>query len=319
MYSRLPVIIAVEISFRNTIYVKDYTAKLVKSMLISGNPRLGEIFSKGKDMPPKPIHITPLYTFDTTKRPCKKAVYTKFIPKSSTAKHPNINELKPVKIEAGRKYFFHIGTSMNMLNDMLAGLSNFRFSFGRETVDVESLSYEIHYVDVMRESERISEMLEVQGNKGERAVRVTFESPTLLKDPLVVMRRKKKKLLLPLPEAVLATPLFMILADMGKLRRSIFLRCMRYIKSVFDTPYSALKTVNLVWYVYDSNVLPAMIGYVKYFIDFQVLARAQTIMKMKYGIDFVNLLSKTIVLAQIYGVGDGRATGFGHVSIQLQR
>jgi len=61
-----------------------------------------------------------------------------------------------------------------------------------------------------------------------------------------------------------------------------------------------------------------MIGYVKYFIDYQVLQYVQSIMEMKYGLDFIKLLSRTLVLAQIYGVGDGRATGFGHVSFEIK-
>jgi len=322
-------LINVQVIFRKSIYIKDYTAKLVKTLLINGNPKLEEVFSKGKDLPPKPIHITPLYTTLIAKDDSKginkkklqeekkKAIYTKLIPIRSTAKPPSLNKLKPVRIEAGKKYFFYIGTSMSLLNDVLIGLSNVgEYTFGKSTVYIDSLSYEIRYIDVDKESERIASLMEGQG-EGVTSIKITFESPTLLKDPLVIMRRKKKKLLLPLPEAILSTPLLMVLIDKGRLRRSIFLKCMRYIKSVFDIPYTALKTVNLVWYVYDNEVLPAIIGYVKYFIDDQVLYRAHSILKMKYGLDFIEALSRAIILAQVYGVGDGRAAGFGHVSVSL--
>jgi len=226
--------------------------------------------------------------------------------------------LKPVRIEAGKKYFFYIGTSMSLLNDVLIGLSNVgEYTFGKSTVYIDSLSYEIHYIDVDKESERIASLMEGQG-EGVTSIKVTFESPTLLKDPLVIMRRKKKKLLLPLPEAILSVPFLMVLIDKGRTRRSIFLRCMRYVKSIFDIPYTVLKTVNLVWYVYDNEVLPAMIGYIKYFVDNQVLRYAQSIMETEYGLDFIEVLSKTIVLAQVYGVGDGRATEFGHVSFEIK-
>ena len=315
-----PAVIKVQVNFKQDIIVKDYTAKLVKSILIMGNPKLKEIFSKGKDFPPKPIHITPLYTTSITKdgKEKKKAIYTKLIPIRSTAKPPSLSKLKPVRIEAGKKYFFYIGTSMSLLNDVLIGLSNVgEYTFGKSTVYIDSLSYEIHYIDVDKESERIASLMEGQG-EGVTSIKVTFESPTLLKDPLVIMRRKKKKLLLPLPEAILSVPFLMVLIDKGRPRRSVFLRCMRYVKSIFDIPYTVLKTVNLVWYVYDNEVLPAMIGYIKYFVDNQVLRYAQSIMETEYGLDFIEVLSKTIVLAQVYGVGDGRATGFGQVSFEIK-
>jgi len=321
VYLENPVIIKVNVSFRNDLRIKDYTAKLVKSLLISGNPSLKEIFAKGESLSPKPIHITPLYTYNVDRNSERKqeekieAIYSRFIPKKSVAKPPKINKLKPVKIEAGRKYFFYIGTNMKLLNDVLLGLYDInRFIFGKETVDIDQLSYEIRYVDVEKESEEILEILETAK---ENYMKVVFNSPTLLKDPLVVMRRKKKKLLLPLPEAILSTPFLMVLIDRGKVRRNIFIRCMRYVKSIFDIPYTTLKTINLVWYVYDNEVLPAMIGYVKYFIDYQILQYAQSVMEMKYGLDFMELLSKVTVLAQVYGVGDGRATGFGHVTIKM--
>ena len=319
MYSENPVIIKTEVSFKNDLFVKDYTAKLIKTLLINGNPKLEEVFSKGKDLPPKPMHITPLYTTTTFKggKRRMKAVYTKFIPSSSTAKPPGLNKLKPVRIESNKNYFFYVGVPISLLSEVLMGLSNVgKFNFGKSIIYIDSLSYEIHYIDVDRETEKITSLLKEGGET--ISIKITFESPTLLKDPLVIMRRKKKKLLLPLPEAVLSAPFLMVLIDKGKLRKSIFLRCMRYVKSVFDIPYTALKTVKLVWYVYDNEVLPAMIGYVKYFIDYQVLQYVQSIMEMKYGLDFIKLLSRAMVLTQVYGVGDGRATGFGHVSFEIK-
>jgi len=211
-----PAIIRAEIILGDTIIIKDYTAKLVKSILINGNPRLKEIFSRGKDMPPKPIHITPLYIVKEGNKKLQ-AVYTKLIPRGSTAKPPSLSKLKPVRIEAGKKYFFYIGTSMSLLNDVLIGLSNVgEYTFGKSTVYIDSLSYEIHYIDVDKESERIASLTEGQ-REGVTSIKVTFESPTLLKDPLVIMRRKKKKLLLPLPEAMLSAPFLMVLIDKGRL------------------------------------------------------------------------------------------------------
>ncbi len=318
MYLELPSIITVRVVFKNNFLVKDYTGKLVKSILIAGNPRLEELFGRSRGVLPKPIHITPLYQIqqgESTGRNRKRTVYTRFVVKDSVAKPPTINRLKPVEIRAGEEYYFYIAAPMNILNDVLLALSSTgELYFGRETIVIDTLHYEINYVDIEKETIITRKTLE---NNHTDYLKVTFMSPTLLKDPLVVMRKKKKKLLLPLPDAIFSTPFLMTLIDMGRLRKSIFLRCMRYIKSVFDIPYTALKTVNLVWYVYDNEVLPALIGYVKYFIDREVLAYVQRALETRYKLDFIGVLSKSIVLAKIYGVGDGRATGFGHINIRF--
>lgn len=308
-----PVLVRVTVMFKKPFIVKDYTAKIVKSLLINENPKLSEILSKRKSFPPKPIHITPLYVNNGSKL---KAVYTKLVPRENIAKPPRIKELHPIRIESRRPYFFYIGVSRGLLNNIVESLTNKEnLVFGNETVEIENLDISINYVNIIKESSNIYDALLI--GKWE-SLKVVFESPTLLKDPLVVMRRKKKKLFLPLPEAVLSVPMFMALIDSGRYKNSVFLRCMRYIKSVFDTPYTALKTVNIVWYVYDNEVLPALIGYVKYYIDYEVLNHAQQVMKSKYNLDFIELLAKSLILARIYGVGDGRATGFGHIGIQLK-
>lgn len=324
------VIIKARVRFARSINTKDYTAKLVKSMLIQGNPKLEELFSKSRDLLPKPVHITPLYIYNISgdNRVKLEAVYTKLVPhdyRRRIAKPPKLSDLKPVRIYAGKEYFFYVGIPITLIDEVLMGLTNFGvFRFGKELVELESLSYELRYVDIEKEKESVLEkLLEALETSNEEelssSMRVTFESPALLKDPLVLMRRKKKKLLLPLPEAVLATPFIMVLLDRGKFRNTLFLRCMRYIKSIFDIPYTVLKTVNLVWYVYDNNVLPALIGYAKYYMDLEVLTHIHKMLSIKYGIDFIDLLAETLILANTYGIGDSRATGFGHVTIRIQK
>ncbi|MCS7139563.1 MAG: CRISPR system precrRNA processing endoribonuclease RAMP protein Cas6 [Candidatus Nezhaarchaeota archaeon] len=311
MYLEGPVRIKVTISFKRDFFVKDYTAKLVKSLLMASNPRLEEVFSP-KSFPPKPIHITPLYALGAGGG--IEAIYAKSIA-DVMARPLRPSHVRPVRIRSDREYFFYIGCSLGLLEGILSGLmSPVRFSFGSEVLDVKELGYDVLHVDVERESREIAEAL---GRDGRKEVKVTFTSPTLLKDPLAVMRWRKKKLMLPIPEAVLATPIFMVLHDKGKLRKSIFHRLMIYVKSTFDIPYTALKTTNLVWYVYDNKALPALIGYVKYFIDDQALHRAQFVSESRYGLDFVESLSEAIVLARTYGVGDSRSAGFGHVTIDL--
>jgi len=319
VYVENPVVVRVSVVFKQSLLVKDYTAKLVKTLLIAGNPRLEDVFSRTTSPLPKPLHVTPLYTYRRGEEGAKKleAVYTKHISKGSTARPPSIDKLKPVELEAGREYFFYISTTLALLGDVLQGLSSAdRFVFGYGEVVVEKLSYELEYVDVEREAEGIRKLLESTDNK---RVKVVFESPTLLKDPLVpaALRWKKKKVFTALPEAVFATPFYMVLYDIGKLRDSIFEDCMLYLRSVLNTPYTERKTANLVWYVYNGKPLPALIGYVKYYLDAEALHRAQKVMELEHSLDFIDAFAKSIVLAKVYGIGDGRATGFGHTTIAI--
>ena len=86
---------------------------------------------------------------------------------------------------------------------------------------VDRASYELEYVNVEAEAEGVKRLLEAPG----ASVKVVFESPTLLKDPLAIDRQRKKTFLL-LPEAVLSTPIYMLLADTGRLRQSFFRKLM---------------------------------------------------------------------------------------------
>jgi hypothetical protein len=315
VYIENPVVVKATVTFKQDLVVKDYTAKLVKTLLIAGNPELGEVFNRSSSIP-KPLHITPLYTYRQGRGGGKlESVYAKLISRDSDARPPSVDRIKPVRLKAGWEYFFYVGANSSLASSVLLALSNVdRFVFGNELVGIDKLQYEVEYVDVEREAKGIRGFLE---SPGEGCVKVVFASPTLLKDPLAVSRQRKKKVFMPLPEAVLSTPIYMLLADTGRLRQSVFRRLTLYVKSVLDTPYTALKSVNIVWYVYDNKPLPALIGYVKYYLDADALCKAQRVMEAKHRLDFTDILAKAITLARIYGVGDGRATGFGHTSILI--
>jgi len=306
-----PVSIKVRIVFENDFLIKDYTSKLVKSILISGSKTLEEIFTKEK-WEPKPIHITPLFKIEGSK---KSAVYTRYIPSKETASPGGILErLKPIKIYGGVEYVFYIGTPLDLENEFLNSLAGVdRVLFGKEHVVVKRVMIEKEYIDLQEESVKLSEKLV---SRDVDSIKIIFESPAMLKDPLVVHRERKKKIFYPLPEAVLSTPIYMILVSQGRLRKSVYIKVLRYIKTIFDTPYTTLKTVNIAWLVYNNKLVPGLIGYTKYFIDKQALTMAMN-NSAKYNIDILDMLSKALALAKVYGVGTGRATGFGHISIQI--
>jgi len=82
---------------------------------------------------------------------------------------------------------------------------------------------------------------------------------------------EEEETVLPSTRSSFSTPFYMALLDTGRYKTSLFKKCMVYVKSAFDIPYTALKTINLVWYIYDAKPLPALIGYTKYYIDTQLL------------------------------------------------
>lgn len=310
MYIESPTRIKVFVKFSKSFKVKDYTGKLVKSLLLSGCPHLEEVFAKASGFPPKPIHISPLYTY-TEKG--VRAVYSRWVPKGYIVKEVvSTAQVKPVVIESGRTYFFYIGTSAGLLEKVLLALAEaVRFTFGYLEVAIDDLKYEVDYLDVIREADVIRKALE-----NSKRLKVIFESPTLLRDPLALYK-DKFRVLIPLPEAVLATPSLMCLLDLGRYRRTLLLKLALFIRSSFNMPYSTMGTTRIVWYVYDSKLLPAMIGYTRYYLNIDVISKVSTKVQSKYNLDFLDIVSKAIALSKVYGLGSGRATGFGHTSWEI--
>lgn len=309
-------IIKADVVFERDFHVKEYTAKLVKTLLITGNPGLEGVFVRSS-LAPKPIHITPLFhiTADQRGRVRKRAIYAGYISSGETARPQDISKrIRPVKIRGGEKYSFYIGTSRELFPEVVNALSSVdKILFGGATLSVSSLSYEIEYIDLEDEAEKIAGEI-ASGNVN--SLKVVFESPTMLKDPLVIARERKKKIFLPIPEAIFSTPIYMLLADQGRLRRRIYIKAMRYIKSIFDIPYTAMKTTKIAWLIYRDKPIPGLIGYTKYFIDKAILSIAQEKMR-KHNIDLIETIAKSITLIRVLGTGAGRATGFGHISIDL--
>ena len=118
-----PAVVTVKMEFSSSFTVKDYTAKLVKTLLISGNPALEKLFEKGERTPPKPIHITPLYA---EQGGALRPFYSRYVPRDRRRLGPPPREaVKPVRIEDERRYYFYVGVSLSLLPDVLAALSNY--------------------------------------------------------------------------------------------------------------------------------------------------------------------------------------------------
>jgi hypothetical protein len=305
-----PTQIKVFVKFSKSFKVMDYTGKFVKSLLISGCPHIEEVFAKASSFPPKPIHISPLY-IHTEKG--IRAVYPRWVPKGYIVKEVvSTAQVKPILIESGRTYFFYVGTSAGLLEKVLQALAGVdRFTFGHFKIAIDDLRYEVDYLDVNKEADKVRKALE-----DSNYLKVVFSSPTLLRDPLALYK-SKFRVLIPLPEAVLATPLLMYLLDLGRYRRTLLLKLALFIRSALNLPYSTMETARTVWYVYDNKLLPAMIGYAKYYPNADVIARISTKVQSRYNLDFLDAISKAIALSKVYGLGSGRAAGFGHVSWEV--
>lgn len=313
MYLRVPAVLEIEVRFERDFLIKDYTAKLVKTLLISCCRDLEQIFDRPPSFPPKPVSISPLYIEVGGKI---RAVYAKKVLGEEQKGLPPAEEIPPARIEGGKPYKFYLRAPMEIAARVAQSLPDAVgkvFTFGRTRVAIADIAYRVTQVDVEKEVEETLNAL----RKSDR-VKVVFMSPAKLKNPYVYRwaAKKKKGFFLPTPSSVFSIPLYMALADSGLLRESLYRRLIRYIDTVLDTPYTYLKTAKIAAYVYDGSTKPALIGYVKYFVDREAIDRAEVLLEYKLKHSPLNILAKTITAARIYGIGNGRAAGFGHTRIQ---
>lgn len=311
-YLRMPTILEVEVRFEDDFLIKDYTAKLVKTLLIGCSRDLEQIFERSPSFPPKPVSISPLYLDRNGKI---EAIYAKRVLGFKVNGIPPAVSIPPARIECGKPYKFYLRAPTDIAVKVINSLPDMvgkSFTFGRINVKVTDVSYKITQVDVEKEVEEIINTL-----RRSDTVKVVFMSPTKLKNPYVYrwVIKRKKGFFSPIPSATFSVPLYMTLADSGLLRESLYRRLIRYIDTVLDTPYTYLKTAKVVAYIYNGSTKPALIGYVKYFIDHEALDKAEILLGIKIGHSPLNTLAKTITTAKIYGVGNGRAAGFGHITL----
>jgi len=303
-------IVKVELSFKNPLIIDDFSAKLVKTLLISGSSDIAHLFSKASHPLPKPIHITPIYTFENGK---VRALYPYARCLDNSAK-PSVFKAKRAVVPPRKRLVFLVSCSIDLLQSILSALSAIpeKIVFRESSIYVHDLSYRVTIIDVDQTSSCIESLIMDSTSKYSE-IKLVFGSPTVFRDPFSIERRKHK-LLIPSPEAIFDIPVIMTLIESGIYRKSMYLRFLRCIRAVLSPTYSALKTANLVWYKYDDRFYPSLIGYVKMILDHAALSRIELLFTRRYGTSFINLLSKAILFALVYGIGCGRAAGFGHVS-----
>ena len=294
-----------------------FTGKLVKSLLIDAEPRFKPLFEKSRGLPPKLVHITPLYEDNGGGR--VRCVY-------SSAKVDTLNGrvlgVERVRVDGVYRFYVGfveidgggvkqlkkterdgVGVGFDLVYNALLNIGG-RHVFKGCVFDVELISIQVE--DVYKVVHGVIEGLE----KGLDKLKIVFASPTLLRDPL---RSSKHKSLVPTPMNIFSTPVYIYLYLVGRLKSKTFYRLLVMMHKIFSEPYSLYSTTRIKWVVYgeDKKPIPALTGYVNLHVNrsyYDEYAR-------RYNME--ELLENILSTLATLGTGTSRATGFGHISIHL--
>lgn len=257
-----------------------FTGKVVKSLLISAEPGLEEVFSSMYN--PKPVAISTL-----AKRSDSKYL---FLWKKSGSD-------MIVKVDAGDIVEFWTGFSEDTASKVFEALSNLD---GIELFNTKwfLLEYEVESYKLPAKPEDIP--LDYRLDEAE-AVKVEFRTPALLLNPY---KKSKFKKFLPTPGNVFSYNI----GDLLRLTRdNEYIKVVNLLNALLNETYTVLETVRPVKYIYGNKSLPGIIGYAKYMIDWDLLVETKT----------KHLLENLLLHAAIMGVGTSRANGFGHVTVKV--
>lgn len=271
----------VEVEFPEPFLTADYTGKLVKTVLLASNPALAEVFEGKMKVTPKPLRITPLL------KEGDEAIYPKVVVTSFGRSKKPSNSPTPIQVKG--RYYFYIGYESSLkaeVHKAIAGLfSGVQFEYGKFKVKVRAVGMqEENYEDFPL---NFSE------------VRVKFVTPCLFKDPfekLSDLEKEKARRFLPFPPFIFSTNVFEVFRATYK--RNVIRLAYGLIES-----HNNLNTVTKVWYYYNGDWLPGVVGYAKFFL--------------RKGVNEIVLksLRKIFIHANIMGVGTGRAAGFGFARV----
>jgi CRISPR/Cas system endoribonuclease Cas6 (RAMP superfamily) len=277
-----------------------FTSRLVKTILIRAFPKIASLFEPTKGPTPKAIHVTPLYEVTSRGVEC---IYSDAICKQrGMVKCTGA----PRMINLDGDYFFYLGFHESIVRsvEVVSSLLNYGecFEFIKQNVCVEVNSIDLFNV------ERLSREL-VEKSMSSRGVKVTFSSPTLLRDPL--RTRRKHKTFLPSPINVFAAPIYVKLFVSGAFRTGVFRRELLRVHRLFSETYSALKTARVKWIYYSDKPIPALVGFVNYRLNEEYLKFLES-----RGVDVAKWLEELFAYTITMGIGAGRAAGFGHVELK---
>jgi len=270
--------VEVKLTRPQAIVAADYTAKLVKSLLVSAAPGLRDVFAPEKGPHrPKPVHVSPPLV-DGGGRPM--AVYP-----SAMGRRPS--GPRAVVLEKG--FRFHLGYREELeplVLEAVQGLSaGASARFSGQWVEARAVSIRAAFELDTEDSDPLP--LE----NGQR-VSVSFLSPALPRDPWGVSRFRR---LVPASIYVFSLNAYEIAREVG----ASYWEALSAVAGLVEAHTTAAETKR-VWYLYGGRWLPALGGRAAY-----------------YASGGGNrLLKKVLAHAAIMGVGSGRAAGFGHIALE---
>ncbi len=262
-----------------SVVVPPFSGKVVKSMLITANNGLDYVFSS-REVSPKPIHISPLGYFSE-----KGSIV--FLWKSLAMN-------KTMRVEAGRKYFFHIGFEESIEHLVLGALDKLD---GIEVFNTKWFLSELEYTVIELPSRDPPIKI-----KNAEHVKVEFRSPVNIIDPYKKTRYRR---FLPLAGLLFSYNI----GDLARIlhRDQLYWQLIDLLNAVLQETHHVWETVKKIYYIYDGKAIPGLTGYIKYYIDHEFL-RENEILRL--------LIENILTHATIMGIGSGRANGFGHITIK---
>jgi len=272
-----------------------FTGKLVKTIIINKLPEYADLFKPSKGDVPKLVHVSPLFKTSGGRVRC---VYS-YVPckRGDLAKC----EGKPVLIKLNGVYDFYVGFTDNALDydKFISAMTSLDecFTFMDQRVCTSVL--ELEYTDPFRAVAEIARRTLSEGR-----VKITFASPTMLRDPF---RSTKHKSLIPTVFNIFSTPLYIKLYTTGTYTLRRFRSQLLILHRLFSEPYTTLSNVKLRWVVYGRRPEPTIIGYTNLYVNQEYLDQ------YKRYINLEEYLTEVYAHMIALGIGVGRATGFGHV------
>lgn len=168
----------------------------------------------------------------------------------------------------------------------------------RPCIDMESIDIVDAYLTGLKIAKRVLET---------GAIKITFTSPTLLRDPLRIAGKYKSYT--PIPFIVFATPVYTLLHSKGMYTVRGLRTNLLMLHRLFNETYSMLGGVKIKWIYYNKRPEPTLIGYVNYRINEEYLEHLRSRLSVE------EWLGEIFAYMLALDVGAGRAAGFGHVEL----
>lgn len=257
-----------------------FTGKVVKSLLIRSAPELEKVFKEGLPGQPKPIHVTPLGYRDGRGRTLfmwKRAGHDRMIMEVSPDKH----------------YFFIVSYSDEIAETVSSALIGFN---GLELFNTRWMLTDLEIEGVELPSKnppiRLDDAI---------AVKVMFRTPVQPIDPYRKTMYKRLNIV----------PGILFSYNAGEITRMYrrgpdYWRVLDILNYVLSESKFFWRTVRQVDVQYDNKEIPALTGYVKYWVNLENTSDTEKLL-------VENILSH----AAIMGAGSSRSIGLGHVQVSV--